>query len=279
VGLAGTDSLDFLQRISTNDVLNLETGEGRESILVNEKGRVVDQIRLMRETPLLVLLGVKTRGSDILVKWISKFIIAEDIQISDESSNFIQYLILDIEDKDISSLQSKPTWHSLKLNIGPNNGYWIVARRSEKRELDNQLTRIGLAMGSSEEYQQLRIEHSIPDWPNEISDAYNPFELEQEHAISFTKGCYVGQEVIARLDTYKKVQRRLAGFRLEAFPSDLPAEILHEEKRVGTLTSCGPKMDSNRHYAGLGFLDTSFNVSSNKICYLRSSMKSKVFII
>jgi folate-binding protein YgfZ len=80
------------------------------------------------------------------------------------------------------------------------------------------------------EIDELRIRSGIPAFPNEINERHNPWEARLDDSLSLTKGCYIGQEVIARLNTYKKVQRRLSGVTLSARVG--PGDPLTKEEEV-----------------------------------------------
>jgi tRNA-modifying protein YgfZ len=87
-------------------------------------------------------------------------------------------------------------------------------------------------------FEMLRIEAGVPLYGRELSEQFNPLEAGLNHAISFAKGCYTGQEVIARLDTYQRLKQRLARFALTSLPSDEPPiPLLAESGEVGSLTS------------------------------------------
>jgi folate-binding protein YgfZ len=87
-------------------------------------------------------------------------------------------------------------------------------------------------------FQSIRVESGMPDWGTEITQDYNPHEARLTHAISFTKGCYTGQEVIARLDTYDKVQKYLMIVELSEKISQIPPlDVFIDEEQVGHLTS------------------------------------------
>lgn len=99
------------------------------------------------------------------------------------------------------------------------------------------------------EFQQHRINNNIPAANHEITDAYNPLELGLKDCIAFNKGCYVGQEVIARLDTYDKVSRELRPFK--ASQSEF-AELQLGSKyssngKSGIITSLAPTYDPTGH--------------------------------
>jgi folate-binding protein YgfZ len=90
-------------------------------------------------------------------------------------------------------------------------------------------------------WQVLRIMHGIPERPGELSGEFNPYDAGLRGAISFTKGCYIGQEVIARLDTYQKVRRGLSGLvsRSDRFAPGT-AVLDAEGKEIGRVTSRAP---------------------------------------
>jgi folate-binding protein YgfZ len=95
--------------------------------------------------------------------------------------------------------------------------------------------------------------NGIPREGCELIDSFNPYETNLRHAISFTKGCYIGQEVIARLDTYQKVQRRLVGLSFEQKPlkGDTPLPMSMDSEEIGVLTSASQYPLGGR-FVGLG---------------------------
>jgi folate-binding protein YgfZ len=97
---------------------------------------------------------------------------------------------------------------------------------------------LGLRAAGAETEEILRIEAGLPASGHELSDRFNPLEAELRHAISFTKGCYTGQEVVARLNTYDKVQRALRGLALTGGLVPPPgSRVLDAGKEVGRVTS------------------------------------------
>ena len=96
----------------------------------------------------------------------------------------------------------------------------------------------GLDVGDGEALERLRLEAGVPSPEHEFKDEVNPLELRLKSAVSWTKGCYVGQEVIARLDSYDKVARALIGFEgRERMPADADLRIRRAGKLLGRVTS------------------------------------------
>jgi len=104
-----------------------------------------------------------------------------------------------------------------------------------------------------------RIEQGIPVAPYEINDKFNPHELNLLDMVSFTKGCYIGQEVIARLRTYDKVQKQLFGVVFDVQPDRDEQFTLYDdvENEVGYVTSTAFSYKLKK-YIGLGIIRNSF---------------------
>jgi folate-binding protein YgfZ len=100
-----------------------------------------------------------------------------------------------------------------------------------------------------EQLEAYRVEKGIGDWPTEISGEYNPLESGLGDIVSWTKGCYVGQEVIARLDTYKKLQRVLVKLLIKGDCRPQLNLYLGAEPS-GMITSVSPGKDGESHAMG-----------------------------
>jgi folate-binding protein YgfZ len=128
--------------------------------------------------------------------------------------------------------------------------------------LQSEIENIGGTVIDDATYNILRIEAGIPTAPNELNAKHNPLETTLVQAVSFTKGCYIGQEVIARLDTYDKVQRHLMGVEIgETFNNgSLPVPIANVEgEQIGEITSLAFS-PSLKKSIGLAFIKTAFAI-------------------
>ena len=139
-------------------------------------------------------------------------------------------------------------------------GYDVVIRKNEAgllwqeclvRGVKYSLQPIGMKA-----LEVIRIERGIPSYGKDISEENNPLEANLLHAISFNKGCYIGQEVVARLDTYDKVKRTLVGLSSRANNLISGSELFLDGKRVGTVTSAqeSPVLGKS---VGLGYVKKS----------------------
>ncbi len=118
------------------------------------------------------------------------------------------------------------------------------------------LTAAGLTPAGLESYEAALVQYAVPRYGRELGDAYNPLEAGLIGSIDFAKGCYIGQEVIARLDTYKKVQKYLVRLRFSAGGSVSEGANLEQEGRnVGQVTSLAV-IPTTGELLGLGYVRT-----------------------
>jgi len=266
----GKDSLDLLNRISTNDLAGMTPGMGKQTFLVTEKGKVVDlcTVSVQQES---VRLRASPTNSGNVKKWIEKFIIAEDVKVEDvtdslsmlfvagpSASLFLKQLCHSSH-RTLLDLEKMPTNNFIRTFLGSfevslskarlaiNTGYVILVHRDDAESvwnlfLENSRAR-GVLPAGLETFEILRIEAGTPLYPDELNENVNPLEVGNLEAISFNKGCYVGQEVVARLQTYDKVRRRLVGLMAE---SKLPSgskvyagaqSAAGNESEIGVVTS------------------------------------------
>ncbi len=240
----GKDAIDLLHRMSTNDMKPLEEAKPQASltVLTNEKGRFIDVLKVVRDSDGKVLLITSKGLEETVIRWLDKFTIMEDAHFEPATEKIAQFLICgpnataivskyasqDLTGADRSSvfdLQIDSMAATLVKAPSLAGNAWFVLTASEaaskvwsKLELD--IWDHDGAIFDSELFEILRIENGTPIAPNEINDKHNPLELPlASEAVSFTKGCYIGQEVVARLDAQNKVQRQLVGLK---FPDGTP---------------------------------------------------------
>lgn len=199
VRVAGPDAEDYLQRMLSNDVETLRDGESCDALLLTAKARVIAPIRVVRRA-----------GDDFLL--LTEPELGETVRGELTRMRFA------------AKAEITPEEHESWLVLG---GEELLDERPEGREV------------AEEEYERWRIESGIPQWGREIDDRVLPAEagLDETH-VSFTKGCFPGQEPIARQRYRGKVNRRLRVLDLEG--EDVPREnddIVIDGKAVGRITS------------------------------------------
>jgi tRNA-modifying protein YgfZ len=211
VRVSGPDAADFLERMLSNEVVSLEPGEVRPALLLTPKSRIVAPLRVVREGPDEFLLITEAELTGTVSSALLRTRFAAKCEIAVE-----------------------PYHGYLRLGSGdgiPNSDYGVEAREGWSAEPVE-----GSDPGSLEE---LRIEAGTPAWGKELDETILPAEagLDETH-VSFTKGCYPGQEPIARLHYRGRPNRRLRRLEVEsAQPGD---EIVQDGKPVGRVTSAVP---------------------------------------
>jgi folate-binding protein YgfZ len=237
VQVTGRDRLDLLQRLTTNDMKSLDVGLGVVNLFLTNKGRIVELFDVLA-FPEHLLLVLASGGGKPAVEWIERFVFMEDVQAADltietcaigvfgpQAAGVLAAAGIDVSG--LTARNHRPARlgdrPQIEITVSPceplaGAGYRLIGPRSEAAAIEASLLAAGGASGlvkaGHDLLEVLRIEAGWPGAGHELSEEWNPLETELRPFISFTKGCYTGQEVIARLNTYKKVQRALRGLRL-----------------------------------------------------------------
>jgi len=252
--ISGSDHLDFLHRMSTSHFNNLEVGQGLEAVFIENRGRILDLCTFYcGESRSLAVFSPATRES--MPIWLDRFIFAEAIEFIDLTDDTAMFELIGPQAITLvrqvigANLQTQPA-HQL-LNKDVEGDLWLatmpwdhspglrVAGPPETvAALWKKLSDAGATPIGEKAWEVLRIERGLPIYGSELNESYNPWEAGLGRTIDMDKGCYIGQEVIARLDTYDKVKQHLVGLHLETGELPAPGTTLHAEGReVGTLTS------------------------------------------
>ncbi len=294
VALRGNDAHDLLQRLSTNDLLKLAIGGVIKTILTNEKGRIIDLLSVLRlGTSELLLLGQTIGGHD-LQRWLEKYIIMEDAVAENLTGTFRHLLIHDGMSKNGGSFADGGggLYHFNKEFLGTHTEKCLMFFEKSGNATfqhalidgttlptaEEELITSGFTRYDNLEYENFRIAHGVPAYPNELSTQYNPLEVGLVDEISFTKGCYIGQEVIARLDTYKKVQTKFALLELGARPQELPTAVHSERQEAGWITSVAHRGHEGK-IAALGFLRVASGSGETSLFFVNGSAKVPVHAV
>ena len=268
--LAGKDVLDLLNRLSTNSLLDLSTGAAMGSVLTSDRGRIVDVLLIVRraEHELLLLSGAPS--SQASMDWIDRFTFDEDARLKDISPETVQMAIAGPEAQETVRRMAGRAAASLGPNAylqidiagvradvvrtdSPGPPCWEFIVPVSEREPLTALARVeGAELAGLSAWESVRTEMGVPAQGHEFTGEANPLEAGIKHLVSFTKGCYVGQEVIARLDTYDKVQRILAGLVSDA-PLTPGAALTSGGHDAGRITSAAYS-PSLRRQIGLGLV-------------------------
>ncbi len=237
--VTGRDRKDLLHRLCTNAVAGLEKGNGVPACFTTPKGRLIDwTVVLDRGDDLLLLSGNPER----LAGHIQQYTITEDVTVRNYMA--IEIVVCGPGAKAFLGVEIEPWCLAGRglagvqveiVRIEPLLGDAYVVLAPDAVALRRLLAERGEALDPAA-VDALRVRAGIPAVPSEINEEHNPWEAGLAGAISLQKGCYVGQEIIARLNTYEKVQRRLVGIRLDA-PAAQGAPLTRDGEEVGRVTT------------------------------------------
>jgi len=255
---SGPDYLNLLQRLSTGDVAALGPGQGRPTILTTAKGRIVERLFVHRRDDGGVLsLGGPGAGARV-IEHLARYTFSEDLGLAEITDETFQFLLVGPRAASAMEAIGLATPEAFHLRKGAvsgvdvnvlgqdgwsGEGFSIVGSEDHSAEVWDALLpaveRTGGRPAGDEAIEARRVLRGLPASGHELTEEHNPLEAGQWEAVSFDKGCYVGQEVVARLRTYDKVSRALVGLALPAGVAlpPLGAPLFDGDSRVGNLTS------------------------------------------
>jgi hypothetical protein len=226
----GEGALPLLQRLSTADLRGVTAGHGAQTVLTSAKGRVIARLFLhqLGEVGLVCIAG---RGAgERLIEHLTRHTFHENVAWTDETSQTCQFSLVGPAIDDILTTLGSPRPEpggSLACRIESNAATlvgtdgssqdgvsWLVDRTAAAAvwsRLSAAVRSVGGRPAGSLAWDSWRVMQGIPESGGELNETVNPLEVGLREAVSFAKGCYVGQEVIARLNTYDKVSRTLVG--------------------------------------------------------------------
>ncbi|MBD2020429.1 folate-binding protein YgfZ [Leptolyngbya sp. FACHB-36] len=252
--VTGADRLAFLHNQSTNDFKRLQPGQGCDTVFVTSTARTIDlATAYVLEDSVLLLVSPNRR--ETLLTWLDRYIFfGDNVALSDITAQTIAFSVIGPESDRLlerlgaGSLLGQPeSSHQVvelagqQVRIAVGNGlallgYTIILESDKAALVWEALVQAGAVPFGDRAWEHLRVEQGRPLPDRELTEDYNPLEAGLWQTLSFNKGCYIGQETIARLDTYKGVKQQLWGVRLTATAAPGTIVTLGDEK-VGVLTS------------------------------------------
>ena len=225
--LTGEDARDLLNRLSTNLVdPDGEAGEVAVTVLTSDRGRIVDLVYVAHCGDHQLMLTSPGQQQNV-IDFLDKYTIMEDLEVEDITGDTVMFTVTGPEASAILGSVDSSDAMRVALPADPDDGerpptyQLICSDRDAADRLRETLESAGAVSVSAATAEVLRIAGGQPAHGSEMNDTYNPLEAGLIGAIDFHKGCYIGQEVIARLDTYHKVQKYLVKLRFESDGGDV----------------------------------------------------------
>jgi tRNA-modifying protein YgfZ len=264
------DRLKFLHNQSTNDFNALMPGQGCDTVFITSTARTLDlATAYVTEEEVWLLVSPSRRQQ--LMQWLDRYIFFGDrVQLSDLSASTSAFSLLGpqsatllqklgVHFPDQVSLHNHAVFEmagvEVRVAIGSGlvtPGFTLITSEADAPAVWSHLVEKGAVPMGEQVWEELRIQQGRPKPDCELTEDYNPLEAGLWQTISFNKGCYIGQETIARLNTYQGVKQQLWGVKLAA-PVDPGSTIKLAESKVGILTSC---TQTDAGYLGLAYVKT-----------------------
>ena len=286
IALTGADRGTFLNAFCTADIKKLQPGHGAEAFITNHQGKAAGHVLVLAAPEQLLLCGAPGQAEK-LIAHLDRFLISERVEFQDQSAEISNLLLAGPAADDVLSqltFNPLPTrWQHTTCEIAgrdvrcvrvdfllPLPAFLMSVPREHAERLQAELSAAGANIAdqatSAAVWNMARVEAGYPLFGQDISEANLPQEVcRNERAISFTKGCYLGQETIARLDALGHVNRVLTGLKLPADTTLRPGDVIQQgEKKIAQITSIAwsPKLQQP---LALAYVRTLLATPGNKI--------------
>jgi tRNA-modifying protein YgfZ len=237
IKLTGEDRARLLHAMTTNHIQQLTPGSGCYAFFLNDKGRVLADANVLCR-PDYFLLDVEPETRQPLYQHLDRFIIADDVTVEDatdavatialegpQAPQVLQRADAPLPDAEYSTVE----WGNAivaRLNSTGSLGFFIFVPAAEKASVISRLEAAGTEPAGAEAARVVRLEHGKPRYSEDISDRFLAQEANQPHALHFSKGCYLGQEIVERVRSRGQIHRVLMPLLLETTQPPAPGAKL-----------------------------------------------------
>lgn len=256
IGISGADRTQFLHSFCTNDIKRLTAGEGCEAFLTNHQGKTVGHVLVRVQQGDTIVLDTSPQQAATIIQHLDRFIISDRVEFQDQTQATGELLVFGAGAHRLLSavgqgkLPANLYEHALesiqglsvvvqKVEYAGENSYFLTTKLADLATVQTALASAGAVSCEPDMVEALRIEAGFPLFGIDITEDNLPQEIgRNKQAISFTKGCYLGQETVARIDALGHVNRLLAGVKFTSV--EIPsagAELFAADKSVGKVTS------------------------------------------
>lgn len=278
--LNGSGAADLLNRMSTNNVAAMQPGDVMPTIFTNPTGRIIDRITVLHRDDHLLVITQPGRNQAVKNYLQRNIFFGDDVQLLDVTADTAQLAIhgpgaaqaLKTAFPDVnlpeSGTMAAAHYENAKIIIAAlkpvsEQHFALIAPADQAETLYRHLTAVNdrntLRPAGSLTYNALRIRAGHPA-RIELSSDYIPLEVGLWDEISFSKGCYTGQEIIARMESRGKLARTIVSLSLDAF-IESPADIYHDGRLSGKLTGSAQLPDGT--IFALGIVKTALAETGN----------------
>ena len=245
--ISGADAVTIANNLTTNAVASLQQCQGCESFVTDVKGKTLGHLSVFRIDDRLRMIGPAGQSEQV-VPHFQKYTIIEDAEIESFDARFCPLVVTPEAAALLAPERSagRAVWELSELQVSAYSVAWLgtgslvllapAERGDQVQQMLGEL--MCTAAGGEDAFHEARTLAGFPWYGIDFSDKNLPQEVgRDEEAISFTKGCYLGQETVARLDAMGQVQKKLVRWKVTGAIPATNTQVTAAEKTVGRLTS------------------------------------------
>ena len=256
IEVTGKDRVSFIHRMLTNDIKSLAPGQGCFACLLNAQAKVIVDLSVWI-TESSIVLGVEPRFAEKTVGALQKFVVTDDVMLTDKTNDLCGFGILGPKNESIvrtlagahyptSDFEHQPAKihridsYLMCLPIFGKKSWYVATKSENKATLQKLLEENGGALIGSETSEILRVESGMPRYGIDVTEEIILPEVKiwESRAVSFTKGCYPGQEIVARIDSRGKFAKQFVRMTAESKDVPKPGSTIQKDARdIGRVTS------------------------------------------
>jgi folate-binding protein YgfZ len=243
IAVTGPDGAEYLQGQVTNDVEALAVGEGQYAALLDRKGHMQTDLRVLRVGDEEIQVDLEPAPKDAALRHLTMYSIGRDVAVADATAERALLSLIGPRAAEVAAAPPLPEFANESttvagipaLAVGARDGIDLFCAAADRDRLLAALLEAGAVEVTPEAAEIVRVEAGVPRFGAEMDARTMPAEASiVEDAVSFTKGCYIGQETVARLHYKGRPNRHLRGLKLSA-AAQPGASLRLGEKEVGTL--------------------------------------------
>jgi tRNA-modifying protein YgfZ len=250
IKLLGEDRARLLHAMTTNNIQQLTPGTGCYAFFLTVQGRILADVNVLCR-PDHFLLDLEAETREKVYQHLDHYIIADDVTLENISGSTIA--LEGPKAAEVLRAVGAPTpevdyssadWGTrfvARLNTTGSPGFFVFAPEVEKAELIAQLEAAGAVAGDAEAFNVVRLEHGKARYGEDLSERFLAQEANQPHALHFSKGCYLGQEIVERVRSRGQIHRVLMPLVLDTKEPPAPGTKL--ETTEITSAAYSPALD------------------------------------
>jgi len=272
IRVSGSEATMFLNGLVTNDMKTLAENRWMPAVFPTVQGRLIGAVRVIRAGDPSFLIDTEAASHEAVLKTISRFTLAGDFKVSDVTTETALLtvqgqgaaeVLQKVFEQGVSDLPQngvvQAVWQNVPVTIirashTPEDGFDIVIDSSRKAELQQALEAAGAQPIGEDTFEILRVEAGIARFGQDMDETNVVPETNLDDTVSYTKGCYVGQEIIVRIKHRGHVAKKMTGLRFETDQQIEPGAVIRstENHEIGRVTSAviSPRLGS----IGLGYV-------------------------